>query len=456
MKLKNKLSRYSLIVCVVLISLFTLQKKQWTRENGVIVSDVINYYGYLPATFIFHDLGIKKAETIDNGTFWAVHLPNGNNVIKMSMGLSMIYAPFFFVGHAAAKLLGYEAYGFSEPYKFALTISYLFYLLIGLIYMRKILLRYFSDKIAAISIVAIALGTNLLYYASIEGTMSHIYNFALFNVFIWHTMKWHDKPTFKRLFGLGALAGLIVLIRPSNVVVLIIFFLFNVSSFLLLKEKIGFVLKKIHWFLGMLLAFLLVWLPQFIYNIHFTGHLFFYSYTNEGFFFTNPQIIDGLFSYRKGWLLYTPLMIISLIGVFYSVFKKREYSWAILIFTVLNIYLIFSWWCWWYGGSFGQRSFVDSYGLLAIPFALILSEAERIKKGIYKALIGIVLLLIVFNNFQVQKYTHGSIHFADMTKAAYWNSFWHIRPQPGYWELLETPDYEMAMKGVYVVKPKDQ
>ena len=115
MKLKNKLSRYSLIVCVVLISLFTLQKKQWTRENGVIVSDVINYYGYLPATFIFHDLGIKKAETIDNGTFWAVHLPNGNNVIKMSMGLSMIYAPFFLWGMVRQSCLVTKLMDFRSP-----------------------------------------------------------------------------------------------------------------------------------------------------------------------------------------------------------------------------------------------------------------------------------------------------------------------------------------------------
>ena len=443
-----------MLFCVILIASFTLIKGEWKHDNKVIVSDVINYYGYLPATFIFHDLGLKNPETIEKGTFWAVRTPTGNNVIKMSMGLSMVYAPFFFAGHAAAKLFGYEAYGFSEPYRFALTISHLIYLILGLIFLRKILLRYFSDKISAITILAITIGTNLAYYASIEGTMSHIYNFALFNVFIWNTILWYEKPTFKRLFGLGALAGLIVLIRPSNVVILVFFFLFNIYNFKLLKERFQLILKKFPWFLGMLLAFLMVWMPQLIYNLYFSGELLFYSYTDEKFFFNNPQIFDGLFSYRKGWLLYTPMMAIPLIGIIVSVFMKKEYSWAILFFVLINIYIIFSWWCWWYGGSFGQRSFVDSYGLLAIPFALVLTELEKFRKSIYNVALGLIFVLIVLNNFQTQKYIKGSIHFADMTKVAYWNSFWHILPQQGFWDLLETPDYTLAKKGIYVVQPK--
>jgi len=453
--MKEKLSKKALIISVILIAGFTLVKAYWLDDNRVIVSDVINYYAYLPATFIFHDIGITKPETIEKGQFWTKRLPNGNNVIKMSMGMSFVYAPFFFAGHGAAKLLGYEAYGYSAPYKFALVIGAFVYLVLGLIYLRKILLRYFSDKTSAITILAIALGTNLAYYASVEGTMTHIYNFALFNIFTWHTILWHEKPTFKRLFGLGALAGFITLIRPSNVIVLLFFFLYNVYSFKLLKEKLVFIVKRFHWFLGMLVAFLLIWSPQFAYNLHFTGEWLFYSYTDEKFFFNNPQIMDGLFSYRKGWLLYTPMMVISLLGIGVLFFRMKEFSWATLLFIFSAIYIIFSWWCWWYGGSFGQRSFIDYYGILAIPFALVISEVAKIKKWLYKAAVVIVAVLIVFNNFQIQKYLKGSLHFADTTKAAYWHSFWHIRPQPGFFELLETPDYKKAKQGIYVVQPKE-
>ena len=444
-----------MILVVFLVAGYIGVKGYWKDENRIIASDVINYYGYLPATFIFHDLGFENPETIEKGNFWLKRAPSGGNVLKMSMGMAFIYAPFFFAGHGAANLLGYETYGFSDPYRFALLVGAVFYLLLGLIFLRKILLRYFSDRITALTILAVTLGTNLAHYASIEGTMSHVYLFALFNVFIWHTILWHDKPTFKRLFGLGALGGFITLIRPSNIIILLFFHLYNVYSVKLLKEKVLFVFRKFPWFLGMLAAFLVVWIPQFIYNLHFTGQLFFYSYTDEKFFFNNPQIWDGLFSYRKGWLVYTPMMAISVIGMIVLFFKKKEFSWGTLIFMTANVYIIFSWWCWWYGGSFGQRTMVDSYGMLAIPLAVVLAELAKMKKWIYKVAIGIVFVLIALNLFQMQKYVRGSIHFADMTKAAYWHSFWHIKPQSGFYDLLETPDYQKAKEGIYVVKPKE-
>lgn len=368
--------------------------------------------------------------------------------------MSYIYLPFFFAGHITAKITGAEAYGYSEPYKFFLLMGGLVYLAIGLIFLRKILLRYFSDKVTAISIIAVTLGTNLAYYASPENTMTHIYNFALFNIFIWYTIQWFEKPKLSRLILLGALGGLITLIRPSNIFVLLIFFLYNVYSVETLKERALFVFKKMGWFLLMLLAFLLVWLPQFVYNLYFTGELLFYSYTDEHFFFGNPQILDGLFSYRKGWLLYTPMMVISLAGIVLLFLKRKEFAWMIAVFMFVNIYVIFSWWCWWYGGSFGQRSFIDYYGLLAIPLALVLSELATFRKWAYYSLMFVIFLLLAFNLFQTEKYLKSSIHFADMTKAAYWNSFWSVRPQPGFYDFLETPDYNLAKKGIYIVQPK--
>lgn len=443
-----------MILCTALVVGYIGIKAYWKDENRIIASDVIDYYGYLPATFIFHDLGFHNPETIEKGKFYLRRSPIGGNILKMSMGMAVVYAPFFFIGHAAAQLLGYDAYGFSEPYRFMLLVGAVVYLLLGLYYLRKTLLHYFSDSITAVALLAVVLGTNLAHYATIEGTMSHVYLFALINVFVWHTIRWHENPTFLRIIGLGALAGFITLIRPSNIIVLLFFFLYNVYSWASLKEKIELVFRKFHWFVVMLLAFLLVWVPQFLYNLHFTGQLLFYSYTDERFFFNNPQIINGLFSYRKGWLLYTPMMTIALAGIFVSFFKMKQFSWAILLFISVAAYIIFSWWCWWYGGSFGQRPFVDYYGMLTIPLALVLKQLQKIGKWIFFSGLTVVFLLAALNLFQMQKYARGSIHFADMTKAAYWQSFWSVKPKPGFYDLLETPDYKMAKQGIYVVKPK--
>lgn len=453
--LSERWSKLTVYASILFLAVTIYTSGYWTDKGRVIASDVIDYYGYLPATFIFKDLGVDKAETIEGGTFYTFRLPNGNNIFKMTMGMAMVYLPFFIVGHITAHLLDYPLDGFSDPYRLALLIGGLLYYSLGLLFLRKILLRTFSDKLTAITLVTIGLGTNLFYYASDEGTMSHVYNFALITIFLWHTIRWHEEPSPLRLLFLGILGGWITLIRPSNIIILLIFFLYGIWSWSTLKVKVTDIFGKFNWFLLMFLGFLIPWIPQFMYNLYFTDHLFFYSYNDEGFFFNNPQIINGLFSYRKGWLTYTPLMVFALAGIPFLFRNHKELAWPVLIYTILNIYIIFSWWCWWYGGSFGQRPMIDSYGLLAIPMAYLFRWVLSGQKLKIFGFATVIFLLIGLNQFQIRKYRKGSIHFADMTGKAYWHSFTSIRPKPGFYELLETPDYNKAKQGIYVVLPKE-
>lgn len=453
--LSERWSKLTVYASILFLAVTIYTSGYWTDKGRVIASDVIDYYGYLPATFIFKDLGVDKAETIEGGTFYTFRLPNGNNIFKMTMGMAMVYLPFFIVGHITAHLLDYPIDGFSDPYRLALLIGGLLYYSLGLLFLRKILLRTFSDKLTAITLVTIGLGTNLFYYASDEGTMSHVYNFALITIFLWHTIRWHEEPSPLRLLFLGILGGWITLIRPSNIIILLIFFLYGIWSWSTLKVKVTDIFGKFNWFLLMFLGFLIPWIPQFMYNLYFTDHLFFYSYNDEGFFFNNPQIINGLFSYRKGWLTYTPLMVFALAGIPFLFRNHKELAWPVLIYTILNIYIIFSWWCWWYGGSFGQRPMIDSYGLLAIPMAYLFRWVLSGQKLKIFGFATVIFLLIGLNQFQIRKYRKGSIHFADMTGKAYWHSFISIRPKPGFYELLETPDYNKAKQGIYVVLPKE-
>jgi len=120
----------------------------------------------------------------------------------------------------------------------------------------------------------------------------------------------------------------------------------------------------------------------------------------------------------------------------------------VTIIVPLNIYIIFSWWCWWYGGGFGQRAFIDSYALMAVATASLLSAGIGPgKKWIRYPVMATFLLLAslgVFNNFQ---YYHGAIHWDSMTREAYFDSFGRVRPSERFNQLLEEPDYERAREG---------
>jgi hypothetical protein len=107
-----------------------------------------------------------------------------------------------------------------------------------------------------------------------------------------------------------------------------------------------------------------------MYWKYITGELFFNSYVGEQFYFNNSHVLKGLFGFRKGWLIYTPIMLFSILGIYFLRNQLKHFFASISITLFIYIFVIFSWWCWWYGGSFGQRAMIDIYPLLAIPLQL--------------------------------------------------------------------------------------
>jgi hypothetical protein len=444
------------LICLLIIAFISIYSvfntHRWTRKNEVISWDIISYYAYLPASFIYHDISLKFTENKtekDNYIFWPKTLPNGNKVIMTSMGLSMLYSPFFFVAHGYASLTGGETSGYSPPYQIALVLSAIFYLLLGMFVLRNILLQFFSETISAITLIAIYFGTNLFYYTTFLAPMPHAYCFALFAVFLYLVLMWHKKPKLLNTIWVGLTLGLISLVRPTNAIIVFFLIFWGVTSMSTLKDKLIFFLKHYKMVLVMVLATILVWLPQMLYWHKLTGQYMFYSYGDDGaFYFNNPHILQGLFSFRNGWLVYSPIMFFSLIGIVFLRNQLRIYIIPIIIFAALNIYIILSWWCWWYTG-FGNRAFIDSYALLAIPLAAFLHYIASLKTRIIKYSITLVFFLVfVLGVFHTVKYYYSSIHYCGMTKEAYWESFWGIRPQGKYWDLLKLPDYEKAKKGI--------
>jgi hypothetical protein len=451
----NKRSTISILVSIIIALYVVFNLKFYQDPHRVISWDVTNYYSYLPATFIYGDPLLNF--TKDNPQAWydkfvPLTTPSGGKIIKMSMGLSFCYAPFFAVAHIVAKNTSHEADGYSAPYKLALILSSVFFFALGLFTLRKILLLYFPDKIVAISLLIIALGTNLFYYTAIRSAMSHSYNFALICLFIWTSIQWHKNPSWIKSVFIGLLLGLISLIRPTNILISLIFLLYQIHTFRDFRKRIVFFLQKFHWVLIMLFCFLLVWIPQLLYWKAVSGHYFYFSYQGESFFFNNPQIINTLFSYRNGWLVYTPLLSLSIIGLFFLRKKNQDFFFSINLYLILSIYTISSWWCWWYVG-YGNRAFIDLYGVLAISLAALLFQLFQKKKWLKIVASVIITLFISLNLFQTYQYYKGYIQFDSMTKEAYWNIFLKADPKDSFWGLIEKPDYEKALKGVYEPLP---
>lgn len=445
--IKLNISKTAIALLIFICAWYGKNLDTWGK-NKVIQNDVIMYYAYLPATFIFNDLNFDFTKDLPadfEGQIWLQTTPIGKPILRMTMGMAILWVPFFLMAHALAHILGVSTLGYSWPYSLSIFVATLFYLFVGLYYLRKILLRYVSEVTTAVTLILVVLATNLMFYVISEPGMTHVYNFGLITAFIYFSLKWVEKPELKNTIILGLLAGLIVLIRPVNILVGLFPALIGITSVKQLGDRITGNWKMILVAAGF--AFL-VFVPQMIYWKAQSGHFLFNSYMDQGkFYFFQPQLINGLFSFRKGWLIYTPVMIFGLAGFFWMRKLLPELFLPALVFVVLNIYVVYSWWCWWYGGCYGSRPMIDMYGIMALPLATFLEKIWT-GKNWGKVPVAIVLVALLWlNQFQTSQYRTSLLHWDSMTKEAYFGIFGKKTWPEGYDKMIKMPDYEKALKG---------
>ena len=455
---KNILS----LLCVIFLGLFYIQKtktiteekrffdKQWTN----LKNDAGIYYAYLPATFIQNDfrftfLDHEPAVDAEKGIqYWAFKSEKGGWVPKMAMGKAFLDAPFFFLADGYVRASGqYERTGFSLPYRYAMIAATIFYTLCGFFLIRLVLLRFFDDKTTALTLITIALGTNLFHYTTHETGYTHPHNFFLLATLIWIAASWETHQAFWRSIAFGVLCGLLVLVRPVNLLLLLPLPFFtsffgtnDLKKSTLITGLSQFLISK-QFFIALISAVLVV-LPQLLFWKVQSGSWLYYSYNDEGFFFSKPSILNGFFSFRKGWLIYTPIMLFGIIG-FYWLFKKfRWIGLGIFIAFTLFVYVTFSWWCWWYGGGFGARTMIDFYPFMAFGLAACIAVILK-KNAVVKLVCGLLILgAIKLNTFQTKQYHLSLIHWDSMTYKAYKAIFMKDHFPENYNQLLREPDYQ--------------
>ncbi len=443
-----------IFICVITSTIIVSIDELWKKPEKVIIYDVVSYYSYLPATFIYKDwtFSFLDKDPEKQKYMWTLMTDDGKRVSKTTMGLAILYSPFFLIAHFLSIILGLNTEGYTSLYSSAILIGGLIYFFLGLYYLRKILSLFFDDKIVGYTLLLLGLGTNWLYYASIEAVMPHNFLVALMAAFIYYTIKWHEKPNIKWSLLLGLLTGLISLVRATNIVIVLFFIFYQVHDWRSLFDKIVFFLKRTPLILFITLISITVWLPQFLYWKITTGYYYYYAYQNETFFFNNPQIFNSLFSFRKGLFVYTPIILFAYLGLFF-LFKDplfKNFKLGILSFLVVNIYIISSWWCWWYGGTLGNRAFVESYAVAAMPMALFIQYILSQKQKIKITFTVLNFFLIFLQIFQIYQFNTHILHHDGMTAKSYWAIFLKTRLPAGYWEKIDIPDYHHAKLGVYV------
>lgn len=405
------------------------------EPDRTLTWDVFGYYLYLPSLFIYQDLGMEKEEVYEglmdeyepSSTFYQVtENEEGDKVMRYPLGWALLYAPFFFLGHSIALLTSFQADGLSPPYQYAIGYGSLLFSLGGLFAFRSFLLRFFDDRISSLLLVLVALGTNFLHMTSKESALTHNHLFALFALFCICTLQWHRRPSSRTAFGIGLIGGLMIISRPSTILVFLVPLLWDVSSWRSFVEKLrALFAERAHHLWLLILGTALPGLLQMIYWKLYAGSFIFYSYQDPsvGFDLLSPYTFEFLFSFRKGWFIYTPLAALFLLGFFF--YPKRDPKWKgclapILVYFIAHLYLTSSWTCWWYAGAdYSQRAMLETYVLLALPMGWLLERMRRLDRK--WSLIGAIPLglLVLINLFHTWQFHQGIIHPTRMTMAYY-------------------------------------
>lgn len=421
-------SRISIVFTLV-VGLAVTMNLHWGKDHWreVIKADARAYNAYLPAAFIYQDLQfgffneMELEKYYDPNLVYHYRYDTGKGIVnRYFAGTAVMQAPFFFAARAWAWISGEPDDGYSRPFMLMITLAGLFYLVLGLSFINGFLKNEGVSEVArAILIPSVAFGTHLFNYSIVEPGMSHVYSFALVAGFILAGQRLFKSEDKRLWLVLGLITGLIILVRPVNGIVILSlpFLAGGLGRFI--KSLVDLIKSPLLLGLSLLIGLSIVGIQSAIYWSQI-GNLWVYSYDDEGFNWSDPHMWDILFSYKKGLFVYTPMLLVACFGSAKMWQRNSQQTVLWTAFMVITVYVLSSWWSWWYGGSFSGRAFVEFIPFFAIPLGLLLNSIKR--KGL-AITFSALLLLTALNQFQTYQYRYYIIHWDQMDSEKYWDVF---------------------------------
>ena len=221
------------------------------------------------------------------------------------------------------------------------------------------------------------------------------------------TERWHEAPTRARTLLLGLVAGLIVIVRHTNVLVLALLPLFVVAVDGP-RAALRLVSARVRSCVLIAGGALLVVLPQLALYTQATGRPLVSSYGSLGFTFGSPHLYGVLISVQKGVFFWSPLLLLGVAGLFLLRGRLRAFVIPTCLVLIADTYLIASWWDWQFGASYGHRGFIDLFPLLALGLAAFFewSAASRVRLVSTAIAVSAMTALSIFQMLQYLERHH--------------------------------------------------
>lgn len=397
---------------------------------NMVDGDAEYYYYYLQSSFI--DPALIHYDWLKPGS--------GSYISHHPVGVSLLLLPFFILAFFAAHIFHYAVDGSSAPFQLAISAAAIFYGIIGLIYLKKLLrLNKISDRTTALITGLVFFGTTLLNYAVFEGAMSHVYSFCFITAFLYYSCNFvmHHKSSALLLAALTF--GIVLLLRANNgLIILSLLFWFKDK-----EQSISFfkrLVKNQMFYYAILIVLACIAFQLLTWAVK-ENNLFTNRYAPYGFYWLHPQFFKMLFGFDNGFFIYTPICFLFLFGLI-SVYKENKFLFYTLSAFILGLFYFFSSYsAYTYFDGLSIRVLVDYYAVFALLGAKLFANLAAAKVA-YNLILASALFFAALNIIYVYQSNRSILLRSGMTFE-----------QWKYVFLKTSPVYRYALGGSHDLAP---
>lgn len=324
-----------------------------------IYGDGNGYYSYTQALYFEKSLNFKPIYNYlsnfpgRNYIFSRVFWGSGSNPFPVGTGIVWLPSMFFMSFFSSDR--------FSLTYELGPGLMGILFMLGGLYFIEKNLLRSFSKNAVFWTILVLFGGSSIFYYTALEPALSHQPAFFLISFLLYLS---GSKKIIHPII-LGILSGLLSIVRIPDTILLI-------PIILSLK------LSAKGW-ASFLLGFALAASPQVInQSVQYGGILINPYLTGQsGTWQVNLlHSLEYLFSPIRGLFVWTPIFLVGIWGLIKLKAKN-------ILITFLIMWLVSSSWSAYLSAGFGQRFMFSFYPYLAVGIAFLFNRLKNMERMLY-------------------------------------------------------------------------
>jgi hypothetical protein len=374
-------------------------------------------FHYLPNLAVHHSLDMRHAlpadlDAMDTG-------PRGHKVNRAPIGPALAMLPVYCLGESAKLLavhalraVGVDARVLGPPPFVPHTGQMLYTGLVtlaagvlGMLLTYGLLHRYLGRGAAVIGALGAIGLTPQLWYLTQQPHYQHGLAFAAVALFLWTWDRERGQLAPRRYGKLGVLAGVAMLMRAQEAVLLLAPAL-ELLPAIAARSRRGAALRCL---IALALGAGLGFLPQLWVWGRYFGWLV-RPPNVERMRPLAPALAEVLWSMRAGLFPWTPAAYLGLAGLVLAVAPRppdagrtrlRGLAAGALAVLAADVYLVASSWVWYGGYSFGARRLSDCAGLFGLGVAVLWERAQQLtprwRRLATGLLAGVLAALFVLN-----------------------------------------------------------